>query len=83
MMAKYQKGELVCLNAFGESLLSKQNNASVGIIMSNPRTFYFNDGKEDVMYWVYDVFMGCELIIDVPQDFMIGIKHYVNEEDIN
>jgi hypothetical protein len=80
-MAKYKKGELVCLNAFGAVLLSERNNASVGIIMSEPRTFYFNDGHENVMYWVYDVFMGFELIIDVPQDFMIGIQHYVNEED--
>ena len=81
-MAKYKRGELVCLNPFGAVLLSETNTASVGIVMSDPRTFYFNDGNKNVMYWVYDVFMGCELIIDVPQDFMIGIKHYVDEKDI-
>ena len=77
--AKYQKGDLINLNAFGTILLVEHNVARVGIIMSGPRNFHYVDQGKDVMYWVYDVFVGNELVTDVPQDFMAKVSVY--EED--
>jgi hypothetical protein len=34
------------------------------------------------MYWVYDIFVDTELITDVPQDFLIGLEKYADENDI-
>ena len=79
MPAKYQKGDLINLNAFGTILLVEHNIARVGIIMSGPRNFHYVDQGKDVMYWVYDVFVGNELVTDVPQDFMAKVSVY--EED--
>tara|TARA_R110002072_G_scaffold34019_5_gene102309 strand:- start:162 stop:566 length:405 start_codon:yes stop_codon:yes gene_type:complete len=83
VMAKFRKGELVVLTAFGRILCVEQNNASVGIIMSEPRSYCLKEDGETMMYWVYDVFVGNELIIDIPQNFMIKVKNNENEENID
>tara|TARA_R110001592_G_scaffold192222_1_gene438857 strand:+ start:299 stop:556 length:258 start_codon:yes stop_codon:yes gene_type:complete len=82
-MAKFKKGDLVELTAFGRILCVEQNNASIGVIMSDARNFCLKEDGEVVMYWVYDVFVGNELIIDIPQNFMIKVKNNENEEDID
>ena len=61
----------------------EQNNASIGIIMSDARNFCLREDGETMMYWVYDVFVGNELIIDIPQNFMIKVKNNENEKDID
>jgi len=81
VMAKFQKGDLIELNAFGRILCVENNNAGVGIIMSNARNYCIREGHERVMYWVYDIFVGNELIIDVPQNFMIGLKKDEDEDN--
>ena len=82
-MAKFQKGDLVVLTAFGRILCVEQNNASVGVIMSEPRSYCLREDGQVMMYWVYDVFVGNELIIDIPQNFMIKVKNNENEENID
>ena len=83
VMTKFKKGDLVELTAFGRILCVEQNNASIGVIMSDARNFCLKEDGEVVMYWVYDVFVGNELIIDIPQNFMIKVKNNENEEDID
>jgi hypothetical protein len=80
--AKFQKGDLVYLNAFARVLCVESNNARIGIIMSYPRNYYLRNNGEHLMYWVYDIFVGTELITDVPQDFLIGLEKYADENDI-
>jgi hypothetical protein len=80
--AKFQKGDLVYLNAFGRILCAEINDAKIGIIMSYPRNYYLSKDGEHLMYWVYDVFVGTELITDIPQDFMVRLKDYADENDI-
>ena len=63
-------------------MLGDTNNCNVGVIMSLPRNCYLASYPEEHMYWVYDVFVGNELIIDVPQDFMVRLKEYANEESV-
>ena len=82
-MAKFKKGDLVELTAFGRILCVEQNNASIGVIMSDARNFCLREDGETMMYWVYDVFVGNELIIDIPQNFMIKVKNNENEKDID
>jgi hypothetical protein len=38
--------------------------------------------EQELIYWVYDVVVGSELIIDVPQEFLIRIEKNENEENI-
>ena len=80
--AKYNKGDLVTLNVFGIILLSPENKARIGIVMSYPRNYYKSDAKNELIYWVYDVVVGNELIIDVPQEFLIRIEKNENEKDL-
>ena len=82
MQAKYKKGDLISLNAFGRILLVEYNVSRVGIVMSSARHFYCEKDGRDVMYWVYDVFVGNELITDVPQDFMARLATHEDEKDI-
>ena len=82
-MAKFKKGDLVELTAFGRILCVDTDSASVGIIMSDARNYCLREDGETVMYWVYDVFVGNELIIDIPQNFMIGLQKHENEENID
>ena len=82
VMAKFKRGDLVELTAFGRILCVDTDSGGIGIIMSDARNFCLREDGEVVMYWVYDIFVGKELIIDVPQNFMIGIRKYENEEDI-
>ena len=58
VMAKFKKGDLIELTAFGRILCVEQNNASIGVIMSDARNFCLKEDGEVVMYWVYDVFVG-------------------------
>ena len=51
--------------------------------MSHPRNYYKSDAEVELIYWVYDVVVGNELIIDVPQEFLLRIKKDENEEDID
>jgi hypothetical protein len=80
--AKYKKGDLVNLNTFGLILRSTGNKARIGVVMTNPRNYYKADREQELIYWVYDVVVGNELIIDVPQEFLIRIEKDENEEDI-
>lgn len=80
--AKYNKGDLVSLNVFGHILLSPENKAKIGIVMSYPRNYYKSDAETELIYWVYDVVVGSELIIDVPQEFLIRIEKDENEKDL-
>ena len=50
--------------------------------MTNPRNYYMSSREQELIYWVYDVVVGNELIIDVPQEFLIRIEKNENEEDI-
>ena len=81
--AKYKKGDLVSLTVFGHILKSEENNARIGIIMSYPRNYYKSNADQELIYWVYDVVVGNELIIDVPQEFLIRIGNNENEEDLD
>ncbi len=81
--AKYNKGDLVTLNIFGHILLSPENKARIGIVMSYPRNYYKAEAETELIYWVYDVVVGSELIIDVPQEFLIRINKDENEEHLD
>jgi len=81
--AKYKVGDLVTLNVFGLILLSPENKARIGIVMSYPRNYYKANADQELIYWVYDVVVGSELIIDVPQEFLIRINKNENEEDLD
>lgn len=71
------------MNTFGLILRANGNHARVGIIMSNPRNYFKADAEQELIYWVYDVVVGNELIIDVPQEFLIRINKDENEEDLD
>lgn len=81
--AKYSKGDLVGLNTFGLILRSTGNQARIGIVMSYPRNYYKAQADQELIYWVYDIVVGNELIIDVPQEFLIRIEKNENEEDLD
>ena len=49
--------------------------------MSHAKNCHLRSHPEQFMYWVYDVFVGDELVTDVPQDFMREIKNYDNERN--
>ena len=63
-------------------LRSVNNSARVGVVMTNPRNYYMSSKEQELIYWVYDVVVGSELIIDVPQEFLIRIQKDENEENI-
>ena len=58
-----------------------KNTARIGIIMSNARNYYNADIDSEVIYWVYDVMMGNELINDVPQEFLTRVYKDENAKD--
>ena len=74
---------MVTLNVFGLILRSCENEARIGIVMSYPRNYYKASAELELIYWVYDVVVGNELIIDVPQEFLIRIEKDENEEDLD
>ena len=74
---------MVTLNVFGLILRSHENEARIGIVMSYPRNYYKSDAETELIYWVYDVVVGSELIIDVPQEFLIRIEKNENEENLD
>ena len=51
--------------------------------MSHPRNYYKANVDQELIYWVYDVVVGNELIIDVPQEFLIRIDKDEDEEDLD
>ncbi len=77
----FKKGELVELTYFAQILCIDVDVASIGIIMSDARNCSIRGGDENISYWVYDVFVGSELVTDIPQDFMKKVKNYENEEN--
>lgn len=70
------------MNTFGLILRSVNNHARIGVVMTNPRNYYKACREQELIYWVYDVVVGNELIIDVPQEFLIRIEKHENEENI-
>ena len=68
---------------FGRILLSPENETRIGIVMSLPRNYYKANAETELIYWVYDVVVGNELIIDVPQEFLIRINKNENEKDLD
>jgi len=71
------------MNTFGLILRSDYNEAKVGIIMSHPRNYFKANAKQELIYWVYDIVVGNELIIDVPQEFLLRINKDENEKDLD
>ena len=51
--------------------------------MSYPRNYYKASADQELIYWVYDIVVGNELIIDVPQEFLIRINKNEDEEDLD
>ena len=80
--ALFKVGDLVELNYFARILSLNEDDVSVGIIMSNARSCSLRSDGDNITYWIYDVFVGSELVTDIPQDFMKRIKIYENEENI-
>ena len=78
---KFRKGDLVELNHFGRIMLVDRNHGKVGVIMSDARNCELRMFPEEHMYWVYDVFVGNELITGIPQDFMRGIYEDESTQD--
>ncbi len=74
---------MVVVNTFGMILRTVGNNATVGVVMSSPRNYFKRNSKQELIYWVYDVVVGNELIIDVPQEFLIRINKDEDEEDLD
>lgn len=75
MEARYKKGDLIILNAFGLLLRDEYNKARIGVVISHPRNFMHCQSTVELFYWVYDIMIGDQLISDVPQEFidrMIG-----------
>ena len=80
MEARYKKGNLIILNTFGLLLRDDYNLARVGVIVSDPSNHMHTKETLDLYYWVYDVMIGDQLIMDVPQEFID--RMISNEEDI-
>ena len=53
----------------GIILLCVKTNSEVGVVMSHPRNYYISHKIKNLIYWVYDVVVGNELITDIPQEF--------------
>ena len=70
MEPKYNKGELIVLNTFGMLLRDEYNKARIGVVISPPRNYMHSQEELELHYWVYDVVIGDQLIIDVPQEFI-------------
>ena len=79
---RFKKGDLVKLNIFGQAMLISENNStSIGVVISDARSYFMGFDSSSITYWVYDLFVGNELVICVPQNFMVRIKKNVNEEN--
>ena len=82
--AKYKQGDLVRFKyIWSHAVRSTGNKARIGIVMSYPRNYYKANADQELIYWVYDVVVGNELIIDVPQEFLIRINKNEDEEDLD
>jgi hypothetical protein len=62
-------------------LISENNSTSIGVVISDARSYFMGFDSSSLSYWVYDLFVGNELVICVPQNFMVRIKNNVNEEN--
>jgi len=78
MEAKYKKGDLIVLNTFGLILRDEHNQVKIGVVISPPRNYINKREDYELYYWVYDIMIGDQLIIDVPQEF---IDRMINNEE--
>lgn len=62
-------------------MLESNNETSIGIVVSNAYSSFLGLGNNTISYWVYDLFVGNELVSNVPQNFMIRIKTDEDEEN--
>ena len=71
---KFKKGDLVYVED-GEDLLQGKN---LGIIISEPMLIFIYESKLDPNekhnYWVYDVVVGDQLIIETPEQILKELK---------
>ena len=76
---RFQKGDLVM---FRDN--SVYEDGDLGIIVSDPVLYFINkwNGYEDpkVNYWVYDIMIRNQLIREIPEQMIEGLKDE-NEED--
>jgi hypothetical protein len=74
---KYKVGDLVKLTEFG-SLVIDENKKRVGLITRGPLNFLYPEQpfatEEQFQYLSYDIMMGEELIISVPQEFIMPLE---------
>ena len=62
-------------------MLDTNNESSIGIVVSNAYSSFIGLGNNTISYWVYDLFVGNELVSNVPQNFMIKVNIDANEEN--
>lgn len=71
---KFKKGDLVYVEG-EENLLSKGN---LGIVITEPMLMFIYESKLDPNkkqnYWVYDVVVGDQLIKELPEQILKGLK---------
>ena len=77
---KFKKGDLVYVED-EENLLLGEN---LGIVITEPILMFIYESKLDPCkkqnYWVYDVVVGDQLIRELPEQIMKGLKNE-NEKD--
>ena len=77
---KFKKGDLVYVED-GENLLLGEN---LGIVITEPILMFIYESKlspyKKQNYWVYDVVVGDQLIKELPEQIMKGLKNE-NEKD--
>ena len=70
----YQKGDVVKLNKFGQTMLmpTYPNVVRVGLIVTDPYDIFYptKEDEDYVEYWGYDVLFGNQLITLIPEDFI-------------
>ena len=75
MGPKYKIGDLIILNDFGRLVIDDNQNR-IGLIISGPTNMFYSmkqvidPDEEPFYYWAYDIMIGDELIIEVPQEFI-------------
>mgnify|MGYP003136525367 FL=1 len=71
---KFKKGDLVYVEG-EKNLLSKGN---LGIVITEPMLMFIYESKLDPNkkqnYWVYDVVVGDQLIKELPEQILKGLK---------
>lgn len=77
---KFERGDLVLLNDFGELVVNC--DIKVGIVASEPySTFYPPNALEGIAleYWTYDVLFGSQLFNLIPEEFLMRMISYDEE----